>query len=86
MGLPNALVTKDISVGCEPEKELDISTTVSPTTLPISLVDSVTQLPPTDVSTLAKGLVKKYGRNFLQLRNLVVPEGGRDPWIQSILK
>lgn len=77
MGLPNALVTKDISVGCEPEKELDISTTVSPTTLPITLVDSVTQLPPTDVSTLAKGLVKKYGRNFLQLRNLVVPEGGR---------
>ncbi|KAF4113076.1 hypothetical protein G5714_005621 [Onychostoma macrolepis] len=77
MGLPNAVVTKDISVGCEPEKELDISTTVSPTTLPITLVDSVTPLPPTDVSTLAKGLVKKYGRNFLQLRNLVVPEGGR---------
>ncbi|XP_059406330.1 chondroitin sulfate proteoglycan 4 isoform X1 [Carassius carassius] len=77
MGLPNALVTKDVSVGCEPEKELDISTTVSPTSLPITLVDSVTLLPPTDVSTLAKGLVKKYGRTFLQLRNLVVPEGGR---------
>uniref|UniRef100_A0A672QXZ4 Si:dkey-193c22.2 n=1 Tax=Sinocyclocheilus grahami TaxID=75366 RepID=A0A672QXZ4_SINGR len=77
MGLPNALVTKDISVGCEPEKELDISTTVSPTTLSITLVESVTPLPPTDVATLAKGLVKKYGRNFLQLRNLVVPEGGR---------
>uniref|UniRef100_A0A673K371 Chondroitin sulfate proteoglycan 4-like n=1 Tax=Sinocyclocheilus rhinocerous TaxID=307959 RepID=A0A673K371_9TELE len=77
MGLPNALVTKDVSVGCEPEKELDISTTVSPTTLSITLVESVTPLPPTDVSTLAKGLVKKYGRNFLQLRNLVVPEGGR---------
>ncbi|KAK9974528.1 hypothetical protein ABG768_022617 [Culter alburnus] len=77
MGLPNAVVTKDISVGCDPEKELDISTTVSPTTLPMTLVDSVTQLPPTDVSTLAKGLVKKYGHNFLQLKNLVVPEGGR---------
>uniref|UniRef100_A0A671RYF6 Chondroitin sulfate proteoglycan 4-like n=1 Tax=Sinocyclocheilus anshuiensis TaxID=1608454 RepID=A0A671RYF6_9TELE len=77
MGLPNALVTKDVSVGCEPEKELDISTTVSPTTLSITLVESVTPLPPTDVSTLAKGLVKKYGCNFLQLRNLVVPEGGR---------
>uniref|UniRef100_A0A8C2D632 Si:dkey-193c22.2 n=1 Tax=Cyprinus carpio TaxID=7962 RepID=A0A8C2D632_CYPCA len=77
MGLPNALVTKDISVGCEPEKEMEISTTVSPTTLARTLVDSITPLPPTDVSTLAKGLVKKYGRNFLQLRNLVVPEGGR---------
>lgn len=77
MGLPNAVVTKDISVGCDPEKDLDISTTVSPTTLPMTLVDSVTQLPPTDASTLAKGLVKKYGHNFLQLKNLVVPEGGR---------
>uniref|UniRef100_A0A673H3F9 Chondroitin sulfate proteoglycan 4-like n=1 Tax=Sinocyclocheilus rhinocerous TaxID=307959 RepID=A0A673H3F9_9TELE len=77
MGLPNAVVTKDISVGCEPEKELDISSTVSPTTLPMAFIDSVTQLPSTDVSTLAKGLVKKYRHNFLQLRNLVVPEGGR---------
>ncbi|XP_077087432.1 chondroitin sulfate proteoglycan 4 [Siphateles boraxobius] len=77
MGLPNAVVTKDISVGCDAKKELEISTTVSLTTLPITLVDSVTQLPPTDVSTLAKGLVKNYGHNFLQLRNLVVPEGGR---------
>ncbi|KTG36429.1 hypothetical protein cypCar_00001260 [Cyprinus carpio] len=77
MGLPSAVVTKDISVGCEPEKELDISSTVSPTTLPMTFIDSVTQLPPTDVSTLAKGLVKKYRHNFLQLRNLIVPEGGR---------
>lgn len=77
MGLPNAVVTKDISVGCDPEKKLEISTTVRPITLPMTLVDSVTQLPPTDVSTLAKGLVKNYGHNFLQLRNLVVPEGGR---------
>lgn len=77
MGLPNAVVTKDISVGCEPEKDLEISTTVSPATLPITSVGTVTQLPPTDVSTLAKGLVKKHGHNFLQLKNLVVPEGGR---------
>nr|XP_055055897.1 LOW QUALITY PROTEIN: chondroitin sulfate proteoglycan 4 [Misgurnus anguillicaudatus] len=77
MGLPNAVVTKDISVGCEPEKELEISTTVSPATLPITPASTVTQLPLTDVSTLAKGLVKKYGHNFLQLKNLVVPEGGR---------
>uniref|UniRef100_W5LKC6 Chondroitin sulfate proteoglycan 4ba n=1 Tax=Astyanax mexicanus TaxID=7994 RepID=W5LKC6_ASTMX len=77
-GLPNAVVTKDISVGCEPEKEPpEIATTLSPTTVPQTLVGSFTELPPLDVSTLAKGLVKKYGQNFLQLRNLVVPEGGR---------
>ncbi|XP_072520905.1 chondroitin sulfate proteoglycan 4 [Salminus brasiliensis] len=76
-GLPNAVVTKDISVGCEPEKEPEIFTTLSPTTVPQTLAGSVTQLPPVDMSTLAKGLVKKYGQNFLQLKNLVVPEGGR---------
>ncbi|TRY66137.1 hypothetical protein DNTS_008713 [Danionella cerebrum] len=73
IGLPNAVVTKDISVGCEPEKELETSTTVTP----VTVIDSITQLPPIDMSTLAKGLLKKYGQNFLQLRNLVVPEGGR---------
>ncbi|XP_056603013.1 chondroitin sulfate proteoglycan 4 [Triplophysa dalaica] len=77
MGLPNAVVTKDISVGCEPEKELEISTTVSPATLHMTSVGTVTQLPPLDVSTLAKGLVKKYGHHFLHLKNLVVAEGGR---------
>ncbi|XP_066513057.1 chondroitin sulfate proteoglycan 4-like [Hoplias malabaricus] len=76
-GLPSAVVTKDISVGCEPEKEPEIMTTLSPATVPQTLAVSVTQLPPLDMSTLAKGLVKKYGQNFLQLRNLVVPEGGR---------
>ncbi|XP_051949978.1 chondroitin sulfate proteoglycan 4 [Xyrauchen texanus] len=77
MGLPNAVVTKDISVGCEPEKELEIITTVIPETLTYTIFGSVTQPPAIDVSTLAKGLVRKYGNNFLQLRNLVVPEGGR---------
>ncbi len=67
MGLPNALVTKDISVGCEPEKDLDISTSVSPTTLPITLVDSVTQLLPTDVSTLAKVLSRITDAIFYSL-------------------
>uniref|UniRef100_A0AAR2LLA9 Laminin G domain-containing protein n=1 Tax=Pygocentrus nattereri TaxID=42514 RepID=A0AAR2LLA9_PYGNA len=76
-GLPHAVVTKDISVGCELEKEPDITTTLNPATIPQTFAGSVTPLPPIDVSTLAKGLVKKYGQNFLQLRNLVVPEGGR---------
>uniref|UniRef100_A0A4W4DMW1 Laminin G domain-containing protein n=1 Tax=Electrophorus electricus TaxID=8005 RepID=A0A4W4DMW1_ELEEL len=76
-GLPNAVVTKDISLGCEPEKEPEISTTMGPTTVPGTFLGSITQLPPIGMSTLAKGLVKKYGQNFLQLRNLVVPEGGR---------
>uniref|UniRef100_A0A4W5RU25 Chondroitin sulfate proteoglycan 4ba n=1 Tax=Hucho hucho TaxID=62062 RepID=A0A4W5RU25_9TELE len=60
MGLPNAAVTKDISVGCGPEKEPEPSTTMSPMTLP----------------TVPKGLDKRYGTNFVLLRNLVVPEGG----------
>ncbi|KAK3514840.1 hypothetical protein QTP70_033777, partial [Hemibagrus guttatus] len=71
-GLPNALVTKDVSVGCEPEKEPQVTTTArSP------IFESVTHLPSIDMSTLAKGLVAGHGQNFLQLRNLVVPEGGR---------
>lgn len=71
-GLPNALVTKDVSVGCEPEKEPQFATTAgSP------VFQSVTQVPSIDMSTLAKGLVAGHGQNFLQLRNLVVPEGGR---------
>uniref|UniRef100_A0A3P9AN57 Laminin G domain-containing protein n=1 Tax=Esox lucius TaxID=8010 RepID=A0A3P9AN57_ESOLU len=82
MGLPNAIVTKDISVGCEPEKEPEPSTTVSSSTLstlPESSFDytSVTPTPEFPVSTLAKGLDKRYGSNFVLLRNLVVPEGGR---------
>lgn len=74
-GLPNALVTKDISVGCEPEKEPQISTT-SPTTVSQSF-EFVTQLPSIDMSTLANGLLPGHGQNFLHLRNLVVSEGGR---------
>lgn len=76
MGLPQALVTKDVSVGCEPEKEPDI-TTIAPAIIPTTRPALVTQTPPMHMSTLAKGLVKKYGPNFLVLRDLVVPEGGR---------
>lgn len=75
-GLPDALVTKDISVGCEPEKEPQISTTLSPTIVS-QFLELVTELPSIDMSTLANGLLAGHGQNFLQLRNLVVPEGGR---------
>ncbi|KAI3372670.1 hypothetical protein L3Q82_023132 [Scortum barcoo] len=77
MGLSNAVVTKDISVGCEPEKEPISLTTVSPTSSPGSLFHLVTPTPSLHMSTLAKGLDKRYGSNFIHLKNLVVQEGGR---------
>ncbi|XP_067471035.1 chondroitin sulfate proteoglycan 4 [Thunnus thynnus] len=77
MGLSNAVVTKDISVGCEPEKELEPLTTVSPTSAPGSLFHLVTPTPSLHMSTLARGLDRRYGSNFVQLKNLVVQEGGR---------
>ncbi|XP_055080431.1 chondroitin sulfate proteoglycan 4 [Periophthalmus magnuspinnatus] len=76
MGLSTAVVTKDISVGCEPEKEPEPATTVSPTSASSSR-PFVTPTPSLHMSTLAKGLDRKYGANFVHLRNLVVPEGGR---------
>ncbi|CAL1614865.1 unnamed protein product [Knipowitschia caucasica] len=76
MGLSSAVVTRDISVGCEPEKEPDQVTTVSPTSAP-NLIHFVTPTPSMHMSTLAKGLDRRYGANFVHLRNLVVPEGGR---------
>lgn len=72
LGLSNTIVTKDISVGCEPEP----TTTASPTSSPGSLFHLITTPSPL-MSTLAPGLDRRYGSNFLQLRNLVVPEGGR---------
>ncbi|KAM9360948.1 chondroitin sulfate proteoglycan 4 [Symphorus nematophorus] len=77
MGLSNAVVTKDISVGCEPEKEPEPSTTMSPTSAPGSLFHLVTTTPSLHMSTLARGLDRRYGSNFVQLKNLVVQEGGR---------
>lgn len=77
MGLSSAVVTKDISVGCEPKKEPEPSTTVSPTSALSSLLHFVTPTPSLHTSTLARGLDRRYGDNFIQLRNLIVPEGGR---------
>ncbi|XP_029960985.1 chondroitin sulfate proteoglycan 4 [Salarias fasciatus] len=77
MGLSNAVVTKDISVGCEPEKTPEQSTTVSPTSAPASLFHLVTPNPSLYMSTLARGLDRRYGSDFVQLKNLIVPEGGR---------
>ncbi|XP_062307475.1 chondroitin sulfate proteoglycan 4 [Osmerus eperlanus] len=74
MGLPKAVVTKDISVGCDPEKEPE---PVGPTTVSSRRLDSVTPLPALHTSTLARGLDQKHGSNFVHLRSLVVPEGGR---------
>uniref|UniRef100_A0A8D0D8D4 Chondroitin sulfate proteoglycan 4ba n=1 Tax=Sander lucioperca TaxID=283035 RepID=A0A8D0D8D4_SANLU len=76
-GLSNAVVTKDISVGCEPEKEPEPSTTVIPTSAPGSLFPLVTPTPSLHMSTIARGLDRKYSSNFVQLKNLVVQEGGR---------
>ncbi|XP_037113803.1 chondroitin sulfate proteoglycan 4 isoform X2 [Syngnathus acus] len=69
-GLAHALVTKDISVGCQPEKEPAPST--GPTGAPESLFFLVTPTP-----TLARGLDRRYGANFVQLKPLIVDEGGR---------
>uniref|UniRef100_A0A674NHX7 Chondroitin sulfate proteoglycan 4ba n=1 Tax=Takifugu rubripes TaxID=31033 RepID=A0A674NHX7_TAKRU len=77
MGLSNAIVTRDLSVGCEPEKEPEPATTVSPKTPPGSLLHIMTTTPSLQVSTLARGLDRRYGTDFIQLRNLVVQEGGR---------
>ncbi|KAF3695544.1 Chondroitin sulfate proteoglycan 4 [Channa argus] len=77
MGLSNAVVTKDISVGCELEKEPETATTVSPSSSPGSFSHVVTPTPSLHMSTLARGLYSRYGLNFVQLKNLVVQEGGR---------
>nr|XP_006626860.1 PREDICTED: chondroitin sulfate proteoglycan 4-like [Lepisosteus oculatus] len=78
MGLPNALVTKDISVGCEPEKEPEPTTQTTPAT---HWAQTAPVLPTTSMftPTSAKPLDKKRSQMFLVLRNLVVPEGGRAP-------
>ncbi|XP_030623766.1 chondroitin sulfate proteoglycan 4-like [Chanos chanos] len=69
-GLPNALVTKDISVGCEPERDSEPTTIMTPTAPPSYTPDSDDQL---------SGQDRKRFQNFLLLRDLVVPEGGRAP-------
>ncbi|MBN3301065.1 CSPG4 protein, partial [Amia calva] len=80
MGLPNALVTKDISVGCEPEQEPEPTTEITPpTTTPWVPTPSVLRTTSTSMTTSAKSLDKRRNQNFLVLKNLVVPEGGRAP-------
>ncbi|XP_051923060.1 chondroitin sulfate proteoglycan 4 [Hippocampus zosterae] len=75
MGLANAVVTKDISVGCQPENEPMPSTTANPTSAPESLFFLVSPTP--SLSTLARGLDRRYGSHFVQLKPLIVEEGGR---------
>ncbi|XP_034728015.1 chondroitin sulfate proteoglycan 4 [Etheostoma cragini] len=76
-GLSNAVVSKDISVGCEPEKEPESLNTVSPTSAPGSFFPLVTPPPSLYMSTIARGLDRKYSSNFVQVKDLVVQEGGR---------
>uniref|UniRef100_A0A8C2D7K7 Si:dkeyp-41f9.3 n=1 Tax=Cyprinus carpio TaxID=7962 RepID=A0A8C2D7K7_CYPCA len=64
MGLPKALVTKDISVGCEPPNQLGPSTT-SP---PVITIDS---------ENITDALPEMDKKNFLLLKDLEVLEGGR---------
>ncbi|KAM9541272.1 chondroitin sulfate proteoglycan 4-like [Salvelinus alpinus] len=70
MGLPHAVVTKDISVGCELEKLPEAITTVSPTAV-LSVTLPLVHHHGSDRNR------KKPGQNFLVLKDLVVPEGGR---------
>uniref|UniRef100_A0A673NAL3 Chondroitin sulfate proteoglycan 4-like n=1 Tax=Sinocyclocheilus rhinocerous TaxID=307959 RepID=A0A673NAL3_9TELE len=66
MGLPKALVTKDISVGCEPQKQLGPSTT-SPSVITI------------DSENITDALPEMDKKNDLLLKDLEVLEGGRAP-------
>uniref|UniRef100_A0A672KVS1 Chondroitin sulfate proteoglycan 4-like n=1 Tax=Sinocyclocheilus grahami TaxID=75366 RepID=A0A672KVS1_SINGR len=66
MGLPKALVTKDISVGCEPQKQLGPSTT-SPSVITI------------DSENITNALPEMDKKNYLLLKDLEVLEGGRAP-------
>ncbi|KAG7322956.1 hypothetical protein KOW79_014302 [Hemibagrus wyckioides] len=63
MGLPNAMVTKDVSVGCEPVKQDKPITTVNPET-------GQPETPQFD---------KTKAQTFLLLKDLEVLEGGRAP-------
>ncbi|XP_073685793.1 chondroitin sulfate proteoglycan 4-like [Garra rufa] len=66
MGLPKALVTKDISVGCEPKKLFGPSTTSA----------SVISI---DSENITDALPEMDKRSFLLLKDLEVLEGGRAP-------
>ncbi|KAM9338003.1 chondroitin sulfate proteoglycan 4-like [Symphorus nematophorus] len=66
MGLPHAVITKDITVGCKTRQASDADTTTGPTDRP----DTTTTQPMTN---------NKKNPNFLFLRKLEVAEGGRAP-------
>lgn len=63
MGLPNAMVTKDVSVGCEPVKNVKLITLTNPETLQ-------PETPQLD---------KMKAQTFLLLKDLEVLEGGQAP-------
>ncbi|KAJ8380464.1 hypothetical protein SKAU_G00012420 [Synaphobranchus kaupii] len=76
MGLPNAVVTKDIFVGCEPGNEPDSNLTRTKRPVQDILTPSVSPGESVHMSTLTEGLEKSHEQNFLILRDLVVAEGG----------
>ncbi|XP_066507676.1 chondroitin sulfate proteoglycan 4-like [Hoplias malabaricus] len=65
MGLSSAIVTKDVSVGCEPVKHIQPMTTASPETLQPDNTDHQPELD------------SKKPQTFLILQDLEVLEGGR---------
>ena len=68
MGLPQAVITKDITVGCKTELAADAVATTGPT-----------DRPDVDVTTTRPITNNKRNPNFLLLRKLEVAEGGRAP-------
>lgn len=66
-GLPHAVVTKDISVGCQTSPVLDPQSTTG-----------TTEAPQIEISTTLPH-AEKGNMNFLSLRTLEVAEGGRAP-------
>ncbi|XP_060917242.1 chondroitin sulfate proteoglycan 4-like [Labrus mixtus] len=67
-GLPNAVITKDITVGCLTQQTPDAVTTISPT-----------DCQDFDVTTTQPTTYNKKNPNFFSLRKLEVVEGGRAP-------
>lgn len=71
MGLPHAVVTKDITVGCKTGQAPDAVTTTSPTDGP--------ELDITTAKPINNNSDRKRNSNFLLLRKLEVAEGSRAP-------
>ncbi|XP_035292031.1 chondroitin sulfate proteoglycan 4 [Anguilla anguilla] len=75
MGLPSAMVTKDIFAGCELEKETETNIARTQRTVKGALTPSVSPAQPVHTSTLIEDLQKRYVQNLI-LMDLVVTEGG----------